>query len=75
MSTSLNRLRVLTPILTVLLVFPAAINTKKDKDHNEAFMPGLPIKPGLRKESDTSCCSFPTTASLTIWRLRWKAGR
>jgi hyperosmotically inducible protein len=40
----------LTPLLAFLLFLPVAITAKKDKSHNDAFMPGEPNEARIMKE-------------------------
>jgi hyperosmotically inducible periplasmic protein len=40
----------LTPLLAFLLLLPVAITAKKDKSHNDAFMPGEPNEARIMKE-------------------------
>jgi hyperosmotically inducible protein len=51
MQPFLNRRSKLTPLLLAsVLLWPMAIDAKKDKDHNDAFMPGEPNEARIMKE-------------------------
>jgi hyperosmotically inducible periplasmic protein len=51
MQPFLTRRGELTPLLLAsLLLWPMAIDAKKDKDHNDAFMPGEPNEARIMKE-------------------------